>query len=258
MRRNRPTQLALLTALVVTISGAAFSSPSGAASSSPTSSAPASSSQNANRAVKALVRPDLVRAEIVTLSAGKVNDYRVDRGVVRRMSGHLLTLAERDGKVAQVRLSPTTQIRIDGRKSAAKRVRPGMRATVMRMGSAAASWLYVAKKSPDKSGAKITSLFSTDFVRAEVVSQTSGGQLDDSRADTGVINSVDDTSLTLSESDGTTIQLQIDNTTQVQINNKAAAVTELGPGMRVTTIRSGEGAIGQIWASGKKLSSGKK
>ena len=249
MRRNRPAQLALLTALVVTISGVAFSSPA--------SSAPAGSSQNANRAVKALVRPGLVRAEIVTLSAGKVNDYRVYRGVVRKMRRRLLTLAERDGAVAQVRLSSATQIRIDGREIAAKRVRPGMRATVMRKGSAAASWLYVAKRSPDRSGAKIKSLLSTGFVRAEVVSQA-GGELLDSRADTGVIDSVDDTSLTLHESDGTTVQMQIDSTTQVQVNRKTADTTELAVGMRATTIRSGDGAIGEIWAFAKKSGGGKK
>jgi hypothetical protein len=242
-------QLALFTTLVVAIGGVAFSSPA--------SSAPASSSQNANRAVKALVRPGLVRAEIVTLSAGKVNDYRVDRGVVRKMRGRLLTLAERDGAVARVRLSSATQIGIDGRRSAAKRVRPGMRATAMRKGSAAASWLYVAKGSLDRSGAKIKSLLSTGFVRAEVVSQA-GGELLDSRADTGVIESVDDTSLTLYESDGTTVQMRIDSNTQVQVNNKAAGTTDLATGMRATTIRSGEGAIGQIWASGKKSGGRKK
>jgi hypothetical protein len=120
MLRNRPAQLALLTALVVALGGVAFSSPA--------SSASASSSQHANQAVKALVRTGLVRAEIVTLGAGKVNDYRVDRGVVRKMRKRLLTLTERDGEVAQVKLSSATQIGIDGRKNAAKRVRPGMRA----------------------------------------------------------------------------------------------------------------------------------
>src|SRR5450756_1703150 len=155
MRRNRPAQLALLTALVVTISGVTFSSPA--------SSAPASSSQNANRAVKALVRPGLIRAEIVTFSNGEVGDYRVDRGVVRKMRGRVLTLTERDGTVVRVRLSSATKIKIDGGKSTTKRVRRGMRAAVVRTGNSAVSWLYVTRRLPDRSLVKIRSLLSTGF-----------------------------------------------------------------------------------------------
>ncbi len=127
----------------------------------------------------------------------------------------------------------------------------------MRNGSAAASWLYAAKGSHDRSETKIKSLLSTGFVLAEVVSQIDG-ELLDSRAGTGVIDSVDDTSLTLYESDGTTVSMQIDSTTQVQVNKKAADTTALAAGMRATTIRNGEGAIGQIWASGKKSGGRKK
>ncbi|MGC9974498.1 MAG: hypothetical protein ABSC36_03800 [Gaiellaceae bacterium] len=243
MRRNRPTQLALLTALIVAIGAAAFSSPA--------SGAPTITGQNVNRTAKALVLSGLVRAEIVTLSAGRVNDYRIYRGVVQNMRGRMVTLAERDGSTTQVRLSPVTQIAIDGRRRPATRVRRGMRATVMRNGSADASWLYLANRSPDESGATIRSLLSTGFVRAEVVSQ-SGGELLDRRVDTGVIESVDSASLALYESDGTTVQLQIDGSTQVQINNQAADVTELAVGMRTTTVCSGEGTIGQIWALGRK------
>jgi hypothetical protein len=249
MRRNRPRQLALFIALVVTIGGATFSSPA--------SSAPASSDQNANSAVKALVRPSLIRAEIVTLSAGSVNDFRVDRGVVSKIRGRLLTLAERDGTVVQVRLSPATQFVTDRQTRAAKRVRPDLHVTVMSRGSEAASWLYVARGSSDSSAPRIKSLLASGFVRAEVISWIGGAVLDN-RVDTGVIESIDGTSLTLSESDGATVQMQIDSATQVQVNRQAATTTDLAIGMRATTIRSGEGAVGEVWAIGRRSSAGKK
>ncbi len=222
--------------------------------SSSASGAPAIAGQNVNRIAQALGLSGLIRAEIVTLGAGRVNDYRVYRGVVQSIRGRILTLAQSDGSTPQIRLSPVTQIAIDGRPRPATRVRPGMRATVMRNGSADASWLYLANRSSDGSGATIRSLLSTGFVRAEVISQAGGL---DRRVDTGVIASVDSASLALSESDGTTFQMQIDDSTQVQINNQPADVTKLAVGMRTTTVSNGDGTIGQIWAIGKKPGGGK-
>ena len=249
MRCKQPARLSLLVALAVTISGAALLSPA--------SGAPLISDQKANRAVKALVGPDLVRAEIVTFSAGEVGDYWVYRGVVRKLRGRLLTLTQRDGTAAQVRLSQATQIRIDARKGTVKLLRRGMRATFMRKGSAPASWLYVNRRSADLSGPRIRSLLSNDFMGAEVISWT-GGAILDSRAYTGVIASTDGSSLTLQENDGTPVDMQIDVSTQVWVNNRAASATDLTAGMRTTTIGNGDGLAGQIWAFGKKLSRGTK
>jgi len=248
MERKRPAQLLLLVALAVVIGGVTLSSPA--------SGAPASFNQKANRAVRDLVSPNLIRAEIVTFSAGEVGDYRVYRGVVRKMRGRLLTLAERDGAVVQIRLSPATQIRIDGRRSTVRRVRRGMRATMMRQGNAAASWLYIARRPPDRSGSKIRSLFSTDFVRAVVVSWDAGAVLG-SRTDTGVIESSDEISLTLQENDGSTVPLQIDASTEVWINNTVSSPTELTAGMDTTTIGTGDGVVSQIWAYDKNSGAGK-
>ena len=144
---------------------------------------------------------------------------------------------------------------LDGRKIPATSLRKGMRATAMRKGSASASWVYVVKKLADKSGGAIKSLMSSSFVRAELVSQV-GGALLDSRVDSGVIESVDSASLTLSEKDGTVVQMPLDSTTQVQVDNVVTDVTGLAAGMRATTIRSGDGPVGQIWASGTKSGQG--
>jgi len=249
MRRKQPVRLLLLVVLVATVGGVTLLSPA--------SSAPVAFDQKTNRFVFTLLRPNLIRAEIVTFSAGKVGDYRVDRGVVRTTSGRLLTLIERDGTVVPVRLSPTTQISVDDMRVTARRVRPGMRATVMRSGNAAASWLYLTKRRPDKSEAQIRSLLSAGFVRAEVISWA-GGSVLDSRADTGVIDSADNTSLTLRENDGTTVQVQIDSSTRVWVNNRASGAADLTAGMRTTTIGNGDGVASQIWAYGKKLGIGKR
>ncbi len=249
MRRKQSAQLLLLAALVVTIGGVALSSSASGARTAP--------GQKANKAVKALVRPALIRAEIVTFRGGEVGDYRIYRGVIRKLRKRQLTLIERDGAVVRVRLSAATQIRIGSRKRAAKRIRRGMHATLMRRGNAAASWLYVARGLIDKSGPRIKSLLSAGFVRAEVVSWA-GGTVLDSRADTGVIESADDASLTLLERDGTTVQMQVDSSTQVRINNKTSITTDLRSGMKTTTIGDGEGTASQIWAYGKKSGVGRR
>jgi len=248
MRPRRPKQLSILVALALTIAGVLLSSPA--------SGAPAISQQSSNGALKNLLSPTLIRAEIVTNSGGKVGDYRIDRGVVRKLRGRLLTLGERDGTIVQIRLSSATQISVDDRRSPAWRVRPGMRVTAMQIGDATTLWLYVTRRSPDRSELKIRPLLSIGFVRAEVVSW-SAGELLDSRADTGVIESISGTSLTLDESDGTTVELQIDGATQVQVNGVQADAASLAAGMRAVTIGDGDGTVSQIWARGK-LSGGKK
>jgi hypothetical protein len=248
MRRGRFVQVSALVTLFLTgsVLAALFLA----------SSAPASSRNGANQAARALVTSALIRAEIVTSNGAKVNDYRVYRGTVKRVKGRLLTLSERDRTSVRIKLSAATQIRIDGRNAQATSLRPRMRATVMRKGSAAASWLYVAKKLADKSGSAIKALMSPGgFVRAEVVSLTGSGLLD-SRVDTGVIESVDSLSLTLSESDGAVVQMPLDSTTQVQVDNVVTDLTGLAAGMKATTIRHGDGAVSQIWATGKKPNKG--
>jgi hypothetical protein len=249
MRRKQPAQLLLLVALALVIGGVTLSTPA--------SGAPVISGLKANRAVRALVRPDLVRAEIVTYSAGVVGDNWVYRGVVRKMRGRQLTLAGRDGSIVRVKLSSATQIRIDNRRSASRRVRPGMRATVMRMGDAAASWLYIARRTPDRSSLKIRALLTSDFLRAEVVSWTGGAVLG-SRADTGVIASVDSTSLVLQEDDGTNVDMQFGDASEVWVNGVALSTVDLVAGMRATTIGNGDGIVNQIWAQSKKKSGGGK
>jgi hypothetical protein len=249
MRRKQPERLLLLVALVVSIGGATLSTPA--------SGSPAILDLRANQAVKALFRSDLVRSEIVTFNSGQVADYRVYRGTVRKIRGRVLTLAQRDGTVVPVKLSAATQIRIDSRRSTAARLRQGMRATVIMSGDGSVSWLYVAWRMPDSSLSKVKLLLLPGFVRTAVISWA-GGVVLDSRADTGIIESADATSLTLQESDGTTWPTRFDVAPAVWLNNQASSPTDLAAGMRVTTIGNGDGVVNQIWAYGKKLSVGRK
>jgi hypothetical protein len=217
------------------------------------SSASGSAGKKADQAVKALVDSGLVRAEFVTLSAGNARAFSADRGTIRRIRGGVLTLAERDGSTRQIKLSSTTQIRVDGRNAALSLIRRGMRATIVRRGLASALWLYVARKSPDKSWNKVRALISTSCLRVEVISLVAG-VLVDSRADSGVIKNAGDSSLTLTESDGTIVEITIDVTTEFWLGGRLADSAALGAGMQATAITIGEGAAIQVWASGKKTS----
>jgi len=239
----------MLVTLVAVIGGAFISAPA--------SSSPIALDQRASRAVKALIGPSMIRAEVVTLGGGSVGDYRVYRGVVVKVRGRLVTLTQRDGTLVHVRLARTTEIRVDARRSALQRLRLGMHATVMRNGSAAATWLYASRRSSDYSQARIRSLLSTGFVRCEVISWTGGAVLDN-RAYTGVIETADSGSLSLLGADGTPAQIRIDASTQVWVNNRVAAAANLTTGMRTTTIGTGDGLAGQIWAYGKSAGFGKR
>jgi hypothetical protein len=209
-------------------------------------------SASASLALKGLIDRNLVRAEIVT-STDRLHDYWVERGVVSKLRGNLLSLREADGTIRTVKLSPLTRIKLDGRRVAARRVVAGLRATVMRDGSAAASWLYVFKKGADTTGPLIKALLVTGFVRAEVVAQNAS-QLSNSLADTGVIQSVGSTSLTLTETDGTSWNIPIDSSALVQVNVRTADIGSLAAGMPATVIRHGDGSPAQIWAVGKPAS----
>jgi hypothetical protein len=241
MRRGKRTQLVVLSVLVLA---------SARAASVFTPNASAVSGQKADQAVRALFNASLVRAEIVTATGSDATDYRISRGIVRRVRPRFLTLAERDGKIALIAISPSTRITVDGKEVKAARLQRGMRATALQNGVSRATWIDIAKKQPDGSLQKIRSLLTAHLVRTEVIS-LAGGLLRDSRADIGVIENVDESSLTLGEIDGTVVDMQFDTVMQVQINNKSADVTDLSAGMRATTLGPGDGTVSRIWVSSK-------
>ena len=76
--------------------------------------------------------PKMVRAEVVVKDAGVVHDFRIDRGRIRAISGFTLTLAERDGTLVTVSVSPSAQVTLDGSPSSFSALRKRMQATVIR------------------------------------------------------------------------------------------------------------------------------
>jgi hypothetical protein len=238
MRKGRLVQLAMFIVLLSASGSVAVALPS---------SAPVS--KRAEKAVRVLIQHGLVRAEIVSSSGSRIRDYRVDRGIVRKIRKRRLKLREADGTMVSIRLSKKTRIKFKGHKAGRWRIRVGMHATAIRKGNSAASKLFVSKKSNDKSQPTIKALLRW-WVRVEVVSDIAG-QINDSRADTGVIESVEAETLTLDESDGTVADIPIDSTAEVQIKNKTADITDLAAGMQATTIQHSDGSPTQIWAVGK-------
>ena len=82
--------------------------------------------------------PKMVRAEVVVKDGGVVHDFRIDRGRIRAISGSSLMLAERDGTLVTVAVSPSAAITINGSPSSLGGLRRRMQATTIRDGSAPA------------------------------------------------------------------------------------------------------------------------
>lgn len=85
-----------------------------------------------------LFGPNMIRAEAIVKVNGVVHDYRVDRGRIRLVGGGAMTLYERDGTVATIRIAPDARIQVNGRSAGLAALRRGMRATAVRDGDAPA------------------------------------------------------------------------------------------------------------------------
>lgn len=210
--------------------------------------APAAPDQRADKAIRSLFGLALVRAEIVTVSGTKLVDNRVNRGTIRSIRPRKLMLSERDGRLVRIPISSGTRVTLDGRKVKVSKLRRGMRATTLQKGNARALWVDARKRSADRSLSKIKALLDKGLVRTEVIS-SSGGSVLDRRIDTGSIASADTSFLSLSERDGTTVDMEIDAAAEIWIDNRPGNATELSAGMEATTIRIGDAATSRIWAS---------
>lgn len=96
--------------------------------------------------LRPLLGAGLVRAEIVTRSAGTIHDYRVDRGRIRQVKPGELTLRELDGTMVTIQVAPGAQIRLGGRAVAYTQLRRGMQAIVIRDGDAPATRVVATAK----------------------------------------------------------------------------------------------------------------
>jgi hypothetical protein len=99
---------------------------------------PAGLGTGAYDALRPLLGPGFVRAEIVTRSGGTLHDYRVDRGRIRQVKPGALTLKELDGTVVTIPVAESAQVRLGGRAAVLAELRRGMQATTVRDGDAPA------------------------------------------------------------------------------------------------------------------------
>jgi hypothetical protein len=89
-------------------------------------------------ALRPLLGPGFVRAEIVTRAGGAIHDYRADRGRIRQIRPGEVTLRELDGTIVAIPVAAGAQVRLDGRAASYQQLRRGMQAVVIRDGDAPA------------------------------------------------------------------------------------------------------------------------
>jgi hypothetical protein len=100
----------------------------------------------AYEAVRPLLGPGFVRAEIVTRAGGTIHDYRVDRGRIRQVRPGALTLRELDGTIVTIPVAEGAQVRLGGRPAALIELRRGMQAITVRDGDAPALRVVVTAR----------------------------------------------------------------------------------------------------------------
>jgi hypothetical protein len=94
-----------------------------------------------------LFGPRLVRAEVVAVDAGgAVHDYRIDRGVLRAISGQTLTLRERNGADVSMAVSPSARVTLGGTPVPLRRLRVGMNVLTIRDGDLPAQTVEARKR----------------------------------------------------------------------------------------------------------------
>jgi hypothetical protein len=182
--------------------------------------------------------PAMVRAEIIFKDSAGVHDYRVDRGRVRAASAESITLVERDGTVVTVPLSPTTDVRWNGRPvHPARLAGRGAWAETIREGEGPAR--AVRASGLARNLALSRAFYGPQMVRAQVILKDGTG-LHDYRIDRGRIRSVSANAISLLERDGTLTTIPVAGNADVRLNGRRVRLQRLRRGMNVETVRDGE------------------
>lgn len=92
--------------------------------------------------------PRMVRAEVIVRSGNTVHEYRIDQGRVHRVKPRegVLTLAERDGTIVDIQISPTANIQVNRRPAPLTAVRRGMPAITVRDGDGPAEIVRAGRR----------------------------------------------------------------------------------------------------------------
>jgi hypothetical protein len=99
-------------------------------------------------------------------------------------------------------------------------------------------------------GGILQQLLGGRLIRAEVVWQSPGGGVQDTRIDRGVVMSVTQDQIVLREKDGTTDAIPLAPTATVMLGARTGTVSQLRRGLRVLVSRSANGPADMIQLEG--------
>jgi hypothetical protein len=101
--------------------------------------------------VQTLLGSRMVRAEVVWMNSGKVEDTRLDRGVITAIATTApasITLKERDGTVATIPLSTSATVHVGAGFESLDQLKKGTRVVVSRPATGAADTIQVEGVGP--------------------------------------------------------------------------------------------------------------
>jgi len=172
----------------------------------------------------------VIRAEVIVLAAdGTAQDTRIDRGVIVLLTPAVVTLRESNGDIVPVAIGAGTQVQ-GNRATTPGQLRRGMRIVVYQVTGQPAQITQGDSINPQ--------FFGPRMVRAEVLLLGVGGVVQDYRLDRGVVVSAASGTLTVRESDGSTVPLPVDPAAQVQGGGRRVTAATLRKGTRVVVYRS--------------------
>jgi len=186
----------------------------------------------------------LMRAEVVSVVARVVHDYRIDQGKVIVSRPNAIDLRECDG---------TRQTIPVGRPFGTASIPRGTRVVAVRDGDAPATQIR-----PSGWASRIgKAFFGATLVRAEILT-CSAKTLRDYRIDEGRIVSVRPTSIVLSERDGTRQTIGVGSSTLVTQGGVQSDLSAVTPGLAAVTIREGDGPAQEIRLVALGLTAGRR
>jgi hypothetical protein len=111
-------------------------------------------------------------------------------------------------------------------------------------------WLAQSGFALSRAGGILQQLLSGRLIRAEVVWQSPGGAVQDTRIDRGVVMSVTQDQIVLREKDGTTDAIPLAPNATVTLGARTGTVSQLRRGLRVLVSRSANGPADAIQVEG--------
>jgi hypothetical protein len=111
-------------------------------------------------------------------------------------------------------------------------------------------WLAQGGFALSRAGGILQQLLSGRLIRAEVVWQSPGGAVQDTRIDRGVVISVAQDQIVLREKDGTTDAIPLAPNATVTLGGRTGTISQLRRGLRVLVSRSANGPADAIQVEG--------